>query len=146
LFVSEACSKHGLDRDELFGKRGQGAKDVEDTFSEISLFGENRRKIFKEHFSGCLERGGKFFTKREKEFLMPCGRTPAKTHMNTSGKRIVVRQIILFPSMKRINPMRANSLGLLYLFKNCNAFLKHASAQDNLIVLFKAWSSSKNHF
>jgi hypothetical protein len=145
LFVSEACSKHGLDKDELFAKSGQRAKDVEDTFSQISLFGENRQKIFKDNFSAHYDRGGKFFTKREKEFLMLCGRTPAKNRINTSKKRIVVRQII-FPSMKRINPMRTNSLGLLYLFKNCNAFFKHASAQDNLIVLFKAWSSSKNHF
>jgi hypothetical protein len=99
LFVSEACNKFGLNRDELHGitgRKGQIATDVEDNFSKISLFGENREEILKKKVSARDVQSGKFFTRLEREFLMACGRTPAKNKEITSRKRILVRQIILF--------------------------------------------------
>jgi len=81
---------------ELFGKSGQRARDVENPFVQISLFGENRREIFKEKICPIRWRNGLFFTEREKKFLMLCGRTPARNQARASRKRIVVRQIILF--------------------------------------------------
>jgi hypothetical protein len=134
-FVSAACERLGIDAAKV--DIGIEKAEVLDTFRRISLFGEDRQAVFGNAFSIEPRALGRFLTPREKKFLLPCGRSPARKNMPTSRKRIVVRLIILFPSMKRIHPMRTNSLGLL-LFKNCTAFFKHASAQDNLIGLFKA--------
>jgi hypothetical protein len=89
----------------------QEAEDEFDSFTLLSLFGENRREMFGDSYSGCCKKGGRFFTKKEMQFLVVCGRTPAKSKKPIGRERIVVRLILLFPSIKRMHPMKTNSLG-----------------------------------
>ena len=86
------CALRGVPRDyvdltkEKMEKKGIS---VEDVFKTKSLFGEDRREKLGDVFNPD-GKGGRHFTKKEREFLMICARTPTKRKAPFSRRRTKV--------------------------------------------------------
>jgi len=88
------CAQRGVPRDHLDKMlRYDGTNDMraEDAlFKRISLFGEDRKKKLSEAFPQSVIGVSRWYTIKERRFMMLCARTPSKRKAPFSRRRMKV--------------------------------------------------------